>query len=74
MPPRRQRSEQAGRRRLGDEPDANHTRIPDLAWPEGSATTQGEMMSGYPPHPDSLDGLSPTDLPQVEMLQAEGGS
>jgi alpha-amylase/alpha-mannosidase (GH57 family) len=56
--------------RLGGGPDdANHTRILDLAWAEGAASTQESMLSAYPSSPGPLDGLEPEDFPQIEMLR-----
>jgi len=56
--------------RFGGGPDdANHTRILDLAWADGGATTQESMLSTYPSSPGPLDGLAPEDFPQVEMLE-----
>ena len=57
--------------RLGGGPaDTNHTRIIDLAWPEGRTPTQEEMLSDYPPSQEkNMDKLSPDDFAQVRMLR-----
>ena len=57
--------------RCGGAPDdTNHTRIMDLAWPEGASPTQEEMLSDYPPSQEkNMDALSADDFAQVELLQ-----
>ncbi|MBC7251455.1 MAG: glycoside hydrolase [Anaerolineae bacterium] len=57
--------------RCGGAPDdTNHTRIMDLAWPEGASPTQEEMLSDYPPSQEkNMDALSADDFAQVELLR-----
>ena len=61
---------QAAQWRFGGGPgDTNHTRIIDLAWPEGATPTQEEMLSAYPPSQEvDMDALGPDDFAQVGML------
>ena len=57
--------------RLGGGPnDTNHTRIIDLAWPEGESPTQEEMLSTYTSSA-ALGQLSADDFPQLQMLVAQ---
>lgn len=62
---------QAAQWRFGGAPeDTNHTRIVDLAWPDGATPTQEGMLSTYPPSQETdMDSLGPEDFAQVGMLQ-----
>lgn len=52
--------------------DTNHTRIFDLAWPEGASPTQEEMLSDYMPSQErDMGALSDDDFGQVELLTVE---
>jgi len=56
--------------RLGGAPeDINHTRILDLAWPEGANPSQAEMLSGYEPSSAVEGELGVDDFAQIEMLR-----
>ena len=58
--------------RFGGAPgDTNHTRIIDLAWPEGESPTQEEMLSTYTSSSAALGQLSADDFPQLQMLVAQ---
>jgi hypothetical protein len=46
----------------------NHTRVIDLAWPEGDSITQIEMLSGFEPLNVSVDKLEPDDFAIVELI------
>lgn len=48
--------------------DTNHTRIIDLAWPEGSTPSQEEMLSTYVTSSADISTLTADDFPQVEPL------
>lgn len=53
--------------RIGGAPDdANHTRILDLAWPEGQSPDQAEQLSTYTSSSDPAAG----DYPKIQMLAA----
>jgi hypothetical protein len=56
--------------RFGGGPgDTNHTRIIDVAWPEGATPAQSEFLGTYPPSQEADMGkLSPDDFCQVPML------
>ncbi len=58
--------------RLGGGPDdVNHTRILDVAYPEGFTPTQEEALSTYPPAKEgSADELTPDDFAQLPMLRS----
>lgn len=66
----REVEKQARQWRMGGAPDdTNHTRIVDLAWPEGATPTQEEILSTYPPSQESnMDLLGPDDFPQLPLL------
>ncbi|MBN1660376.1 MAG: glycoside hydrolase [Anaerolineae bacterium] len=59
--------------RLGGAPaDTNHTRIIDVAYPEGVAPAQEEALSTYPASQETdMDTLGPDDLAQLEMVVPE---
>ncbi len=58
--------------RFGGGPsDTNHTRIIDLAWPEGATPTQEDMLSSYTSSSASLGELKVDDFPQIQMLVAK---
>ena len=58
--------------RFGGGPnDINHTRIIDLAWPEGATPTQEDMLSSYTSSSVSLGELKVDDFPQIQMLVAQ---
>jgi carbohydrate-binding DOMON domain-containing protein len=59
--------------RFGGAPaDSNHTRIIDLAIPDGMTPTQEEMLSTYPAVTSGEVGdLGPDDFAQVQMVEAE---
>jgi len=59
--------------RMGGAPDdTNHTRIVDLAWPEGATPTQEEILSAYPPSIETdMDKLGPDDFCQVPVLMKQ---
>ncbi len=59
--------------RFGGGPaDINHTRIIDLAWPEGRTPTQEEMLSTYTAVAGgNLDDLGSDDFAQLSMIAAE---
>lgn len=48
--------------------DVNHTRIIDLAWPEGAAPSQEEMLSTYDSSSADISTLTADDFPQLELL------
>jgi alpha-amylase/alpha-mannosidase (GH57 family) len=55
--------------RFGGAPnDTNHTRIIDLAWPEGESPTQEEMLSTYPSRTADPGSLTADDFAQLKML------
>jgi alpha-amylase/alpha-mannosidase (GH57 family) len=56
--------------RIGGAPaDTNHTRIIDVAWPQGSAPTQEQFLATYPAsNAPSMDALKPEDFAQVPIL------
>ncbi len=62
---------QAAQWRFGGAPeDTNHTRIIDLAWPNGATPTQEDMLSIYSPSQETdMGSLGPDDFAQVGMLQ-----
>jgi carbohydrate-binding DOMON domain-containing protein len=52
--------------------DINHTRIIDIAWPEGASPTQEEMLSDYMSiESGAVDDLEPDDFAQLMMFGAE---
>ena len=56
--------------RFGGGPsDANHTRILDVLWPEGSDPTQEELLGAYPSSSEAVGSLGADDLPQVPMIR-----
>jgi hypothetical protein len=59
--------------RFGGAPaDTNHTRIIDVAYPEGLTPTQEEGLSDYPPSQEAdMDALGPDDFGQLEMVRPE---
>jgi alpha-amylase/alpha-mannosidase (GH57 family) len=59
--------------RFGGAPaDINHTRIIDLAWPDGTTPTQEEMLSTYTGVASGdVGALGPGDFAQVEVVTAE---
>ncbi|HSJ59532.1 MAG TPA: glucodextranase DOMON-like domain-containing protein, partial [Anaerolineae bacterium] len=59
--------------RMGGAPaDTTHTRIIDVAYPEGFTPTQEEALSAYPPSQETdMDALGPDDLAQLEMVTPE---
>jgi alpha-amylase/alpha-mannosidase (GH57 family) len=59
--------------RFGGGPaDINHTRIIDLAWPEGQLPTQEEMLKGYTSVSEGdLDDLGPGDFAQLFMAPVQ---
>jgi len=58
--------------RFGGGPnDTNHTRIIDLAWPEGRSPTQEEMLSSYTSSNAASGQLTTDDFPQIQMLVAK---
>jgi alpha-amylase/alpha-mannosidase (GH57 family) len=58
--------------RFGGGPnDTIHTRIIDLAWPEGASPTQEEMLSSYTSSNAALGQLTADDFPQIQMLVAK---
>jgi alpha-amylase/alpha-mannosidase (GH57 family) len=62
---------QAEQWRIGGGPDdTNHTRILDVAWPEGATPTQEEFLSRYRPSQEkNVDALTPDDFAQVPVLK-----
>jgi alpha-amylase/alpha-mannosidase (GH57 family) len=59
--------------RLGGAPaDTNHSRIIDVAYPQGLAPTQEEALSDYPPSQEAdMDALGPDDFAQLPMVRPE---
>ncbi|MDI6768268.1 MAG: glucodextranase DOMON-like domain-containing protein [Anaerolineales bacterium] len=58
--------------RFGGGPDdTNHTRIIDLAWPEGELPAQEKMLSTYTSSAAALGQLKADDFPQIQMLVAK---
>ncbi|MFH1907852.1 MAG: glucodextranase DOMON-like domain-containing protein [Chloroflexota bacterium] len=58
--------------RFGGGPDdTNHTRIIDLAWPEGELPAQENMLSTYTSSAAALGQLKADDFPQIQMLAAK---
>jgi alpha-amylase/alpha-mannosidase (GH57 family) len=59
--------------RFGGAPeDTNHTRIIDLAWPEGITPSQAGMLGSYTSSQESnMDLLGPDDFGQVLMVRPE---
>jgi alpha-amylase/alpha-mannosidase (GH57 family) len=58
--------------RIGGGPsDTNHTRIMDVAWPEGRRPSQEEFLGLYSPS-QNTDLLKPDDFAQVPMQTASG--
>ncbi len=57
--------------RMGGAPDdTNHTRIVDLAWPEGVSPSQEEILGKYPPSKETdLEKLAPDDFCQIPPLK-----
>jgi alpha-amylase/alpha-mannosidase (GH57 family) len=53
----------------GGSADTNHTRILDIAWPEGTEITQQQMLSSYQPSTEAVDTLVPEMLAQLQMLR-----
>jgi alpha-amylase/alpha-mannosidase (GH57 family) len=51
--------------------DANHTRIIDLAWPDGQSSTQEEMLSTYTGSKSDPGTLMPEDFAQLKLLRAK---
>jgi hypothetical protein len=51
--------------------DTIHTRIIDLAWPEGASPTQEEMLSSYTSSNAASGQLTADDFPQIQMLVAK---
>ena len=62
--------------RIGGGPsDTNHTRIMDVAWPEGRSPSQEEFLGGYPASREKdMDLLKPEDFAQVPMLMESASS
>ena len=62
---------QAAQWRIGGAPsDTNHTRIMDVAWPDGVLPRQEDFLSVYPPSQEkNIDLLGPDDFAQVPMLK-----
>jgi alpha-amylase/alpha-mannosidase (GH57 family) len=58
--------------RAGGAPnDTNHTRIFDLAWPEGASPTQEETLGTYPASQEkNMDALDQDDFAQVQLLES----
>lgn len=55
--------------RFGGAPDGtNHTRIIDMAWPEGDAMTQEDMLSTYTSSSAAAGTLGADDFAQIELL------
>jgi len=56
--------------RLGGAPaDRNHTRIIDVAYPDGASPSQEEALSTYPPsQAEDVSTLGPDDLGQLPMI------
>jgi alpha-amylase/alpha-mannosidase (GH57 family) len=48
---------------------SNHTRVLDLAWPEGATPTQEEMLSDYEGSTKGIDELAPEDFAQIDLMQ-----
>lgn len=46
----------------------NHTRVIDMAWPEGDSITQMEMLSGFEPLNVSMDKLELDDFAIIELI------
>lgn len=59
--------------RLGGAPaDTNHTRILDVAWPEGATPSQAELLGTYPASQEAnMDKLGPDDFCQLPLLTAK---
>ncbi|MEJ2209724.1 MAG: glucodextranase DOMON-like domain-containing protein [Anaerolineae bacterium] len=59
--------------RLGGAPaDTNHTRIVDVAYPQGFTPSQEEALSDYPPSQETdMDALGPDDFGQLPMVRPE---
>jgi carbohydrate-binding DOMON domain-containing protein len=58
--------------RFGGGPnDTNHTRVIDLAWPEGETPTQEEMLSAYNDSNAAFGQLTADDFPQIQVLVAK---
>ena len=57
--------------RFGGAPaDKNHTRIIDVAFPEGSTPTQEEALSTYPASQEqNMDNLGPDDFAQLPLVR-----
>jgi alpha-amylase/alpha-mannosidase (GH57 family) len=51
--------------------DVNHTRIIDLAWPEGESPSQEEMLSAYPSSSADPGSLVSDDFAQLKLLLAK---
>jgi hypothetical protein len=49
----------------------NHTRVIDLAWPEGETISQAEMLSDFAPLSESLDKLTPDDFATIDLIIAK---
>ena len=60
--------------RIGGGPsDTNHTRIMDIAWPEGRSPGQEDFLGSYPPSQEkNIDLLKPEDFALIPMLSADG--
>jgi alpha-amylase/alpha-mannosidase (GH57 family) len=59
--------------RFGGAPaDTNHTRIIDVAYPEGFTPTQEDALSTYPASKEpNMDKLGPDDFAQLPMVRAK---
>jgi carbohydrate-binding DOMON domain-containing protein len=62
--------------RIGRGPlDTNHTRIMDVAWPEGRSPAQEDFLGSYPSSQEKkMDLLKPEDFAQVPMQTAAAAS
>ena len=62
---------EAAQWKIGGGPaDTNHTRIMDVAWPDGASPKQEAFLSTYPSSQDkNMDGLTADDFAQVPMLK-----
>jgi alpha-amylase/alpha-mannosidase (GH57 family) len=59
--------------KLGGAPsDTNHTRIVDLAWPDGATPAQADMLGSYLSSNNPVDSLNPDDFAQIEENLAPG--
>jgi hypothetical protein len=51
--------------------DVNHTRIIDLAWPEGESPSQEKMLSTYSSSSADPGSLVPDDFARLKLLLAK---